>query len=158
MSDFHYQTMTDDLRADDVIGMMKAFYAELEVEADTSRFPDTVRFLLAHPDHGRIVLMFDGQSVAGYSILIQHWSNEYGGAILLIDELYVKPAARGRGLGREFFEMLKRELPWQPRIMILEVARSNPRAQRFYSSLGFTEKSNILMTSVIAPHGKVDTR
>jgi ribosomal protein S18 acetylase RimI-like enzyme len=146
MSNYRYQTITDDLHADEVIGMMKAFYAELGVEVDTARFPETIRFLLAHPDHGRIILMFDGQNMAGYSIIIQHWSNEYGGTILLIDELYVKPGARGRTLGRGFFEMLKRERPWQARTMILEVAKTNPRAQRFYTRLGFREKSNILMT------------
>jgi ribosomal protein S18 acetylase RimI-like enzyme len=146
MSNFRYETMTDDLYADELIGMMMAFYDELEVEVDASWFPETIRFLPAHADQGRIILMFEGQNVAGYSIIIQHWSNEYGGTILLIDELYVKPAARNQSLGRDFFEMLRRERPWQARTMILEVAKSNPRAQRFYGRLGFKEKGNILMT------------
>jgi len=146
MSNYRYETMTDDVCANEVLGMMKAFYDELDVEVDSSWFPETIRFLLAHPNHGRIILMFDDQNVAGYSIIIQHWSNEYGGTILLIDELYVKPAARNRGLGRDFFETLRRDRPWQARTMILEVARSNPQAQRFYKRLGFKEKGNILMT------------
>jgi ribosomal protein S18 acetylase RimI-like enzyme len=146
MSNPRYQTMTDDVRAAEVIEMMKDFYAELDVEVDTARFSETIRYLLAHPDQGQIVLMFDGKELAGFSIIIQHWSNEYGGTILLVDELYVKPAARGKGLGRNFFAMLKRERPWQVRTMILEVARRNTHAQGFYESLGFSEKENNLMT------------
>jgi len=65
------------------------------------RVPETIRFLLAHPNHGRIILMFDDQNVAGYSIIIQHWSNEYGGTILLIDELYVNLRAKS-GPGPRF--------------------------------------------------------
>src|SRR5580693_5091207 len=146
MNGHRYQTMTDDFHANEVVQMMKDFYGELEVKVDTSQFPETIRYLLAHPDHGRIILMFDGGDLVGFAIIIQHWSNEYGGTILLIDELYVKPAGRGQGLGRDFFEMLKRERPWQARTMILEVARRNTPAQKFYESLGFIEKENNLMT------------
>jgi GNAT superfamily N-acetyltransferase len=146
MSNHRYQTMTDDVHAAAVIQMMKDFYAELAVEVDTSRFSETIRYLLSHPDPGQIVLMFVGEELAGFSIIIQHWSNEYGGTILLVDELYVKPTARGQGLGRDFFAMLKRERPWHARTMILEVARKNTDAQKFYESLGFSEKENNLMT------------
>jgi GNAT superfamily N-acetyltransferase len=146
MSEYHYQTVTDERHSGEIVRMMKDFYAELKVEVDTSRFPETIRYFLAHPDQGRTVLMFDGSELAGFGIIIQHWSNEYGGPILLVDELYVKPHARGRGLGRGFFESLKRERPWQTRTMILEVSRRNLKAQKFYESLGFTEKENNLMT------------
>jgi len=146
MGNHRYQTVTDDVHAAAVIQMMKDFYAELDVEVDTSRFSETIRYLLAHRDQGQLVLMFVGEELAGFSIIIQHWSNEYGGTILLIDELYEKPAARGQGLGGDFFAMLKRERPWQARTMILEVARRNTQAQSFYESLGFSEKENNLMT------------
>jgi GNAT superfamily N-acetyltransferase len=43
---------------------------------------------------------FDRQ-VVGYALLMSFWSNEYGGELCNVDELYVQPAQHGRGLSTE---------------------------------------------------------
>ncbi len=42
------------------------------------------------------VLEVDGQ-VCGYALVISFWSNELGGKVWVIDEIYVDPEHRGRG-------------------------------------------------------------
>ena len=48
----------------------------------------------------------DGET-AGYGLLSLKYSHEAGGLELWVEELYVRPAFRGRGLGHEFFAWLR---------------------------------------------------
>lgn len=153
MSEITYQILAEERWVDELVEMMKAFYAEVEADPNVSSewFPATVRHFVNHPEQGRIIVFCDGAEPVGYSIVIHFWSNEYGGGVLLVDELFVQPAARGKGLARALFELLKRERPWNARMMVLEVARSRPLMQEFYRSVGFEEKGNALMTLRLEP-------
>jgi len=51
----------------------------------------TVKELRKNPSKGKIIIFEKRKVTIGYSILIFYWSDEYGGDILHIDELYVKP-------------------------------------------------------------------
>src|SRR5579862_851219 len=89
--------------ADDqtIIEMCLQFYSEdpgLEpVTAEHMR--RTLETLRREPSRGRaVVLEVDGQTV-GYSLLIAFWSNEFGGDVCEIDELFVAPSHRGVGHG-----------------------------------------------------------
>ncbi len=37
-------------------------------------------------------MFHEGVQLVGYAILIPYWSNEFGGNLLFIDELFVSPA------------------------------------------------------------------
>ena len=76
----------------------------------------------------------DGQA-AGYTLLIRSFSQEAGGPILWVDELYVRPAFRSRGLARELLRslMARDDLAG----LRLEVEPENPRAAELYRRLGF---------------------
>jgi ribosomal protein S18 acetylase RimI-like enzyme len=147
MSNVRYVTMSDETFLTDVVGMMEALYLEDEPapHVDPAKFPDTIRHLLAHPEAGRLTLFLEEQALSGYAILIPHWSNEYGGIVVLLDELYVRPSARQKGLAGGFLEKLKCERPWAATAVFLEVSRHNQRAQRLYESAGFREGRNRLM-------------
>ncbi len=49
-----------------------------------------------------------GGEAAGYAICCLSASQEACGRVLWLDELYIKPQFRGKGLGTEFFEFLRR--------------------------------------------------
>jgi len=73
--------------------------------------PQQVRLTLAklrdEPARGRaLVCEVDGNTV-GYALLIAFRSNELGGEVCNIDELFVEEQYRGRGLATSFFEMLR---------------------------------------------------
>ena len=54
--------------------------------------------LREEPNRGRAVICdVEGRTV-GYALLISFWSNELGGEVCYIDELFVAPLYRGRGL------------------------------------------------------------
>src|SRR5262245_59233023 len=62
---------------------------------------------------GALVLEIDG-GVFGYALLIAFWSNELGGEVCTIDELYIAPSKRGRGHATRLFEELAAETKLWP--------------------------------------------
>lgn len=105
--------------------------------------PDQVRRTLltlrAEPWRGRaVVLEVEGQLV-GYALLISFWSNELGGEVCDVDELFVAREHRGRGHATSLFAALDRgELwpgPWVA--LALGTTPGNADARRLYARLGF---------------------
>ncbi len=82
--------------------------------------------------------IFDYNSVpAGYALLSFTWSNESGGRVVWLEELYIKPDFRGMGFGSEFLAfMLDKYKPSTTRFR-LEVSEDNPAAKKLYSRFGF---------------------
>jgi GNAT superfamily N-acetyltransferase len=105
----------------------------------------TLRELREQPARGlALVLEVDGQP-QGYALLCSYWSNELGGEICTIDELYVAPPARGHRLGTALLESLVRgDGPWpgRPVALELEVSPQNHRARALYERLGFAGRRN----------------
>lgn len=148
MTRIHFETMKDLRRQADVVAMMHSLYSEDEAATpvDRSNFPRTVEQLLRQPACGRIVLFTDAGALCGYALLIPYWSNEFGGTLLFIDEIFVAEEERSRGIATRFFEFLKRERPFEAVALALEVSPGNARARKLYESLGFTLRSNSMLT------------
>ena len=86
-----------------------------------------------------------GQAL-GYVIITLGFSVEYGGRDGFIDDLYLVPAARGRGFGREVLEFtLERARELGIRTLHLEVETGNESATRLYRAAGFEETGRHLM-------------
>jgi len=105
----------------------------------------TLAALRAEPGRGRVVVLDLGAGPVGYALLIRFWSNELGGEICVIDELFVAPAARGQGHAGVLFAALERGAgPWPgvPAALALEVTPDNLRAQALYRRLGFGGKNH----------------
>lgn len=101
----------------------------------------TAAELLARPDKGRIVLFDLGGETIGYAIVIHYWSNEYGGDIATLDEIYVRPPWRGRGVGSAFIEHVA--ATWDGVVALqLEVTPRNGRALALYRRSGFEPDAN----------------
>lgn len=141
MDAINFSVMTDLEHRDDVVMMMRDLYEEDrgDFDVDPSRFASGVEHLIAHPSRGQIVLFSDGRAVRGYALLVPYWSNEFGGTLLFVDELFVVREFRSRGIGRSFFRYLEREQPFGPVALGLAVNPGNHRARRLYESLQFVE-------------------
>src|SRR5215472_1984632 len=118
--------------------------------------PGNIRFTLAalrhDPGRGRaVVLDIDGK-VSGYALLIAFWSNELGGEVCEVDELFVVPGQRGKGYGESLFAALARGELWPTPAVAIElgVTPDNARARRLYERLGFTQ-SGVLMIRRLQP-------
>jgi ribosomal protein S18 acetylase RimI-like enzyme len=108
----------------------------------------TLRALRRQPVRGvALVLEIDGRP-RGYALLISFWSNELGGEICNIDELYVAPAVRGKGHASSLMRGLRSEAslwPGKHVALQLEVTPRNAKARALYSRLGFCDAKNTTM-------------
>jgi GNAT superfamily N-acetyltransferase len=99
----------------------------------------TLDTLRREPWRGRAVVLEVGHRVVGYALLIALWSNEIGGEVCEVDELYVSDDSRGRGHGSALFRALDRGELWPAPLaaVALGVTPGNARARRLYEALGF---------------------
>ena len=143
-----FSTMSDLQHKEELVTMMQALYAEdkSDFPVDQSRFGINVECLVANPSQGRIVLFRQGELLCGYALLIPYWSNEFGGTLLFVDEMFVIPEVRNRGIGRSFFKFLDQTRPFEAVALALEVSPGNAGALRLYESIGFRQQRNLVLT------------
>jgi GNAT superfamily N-acetyltransferase len=115
-----------------------------EDPGDEPVHPEQVRRTLAtlrkEPYRGRAVVLDIDSKPGGYALLISFWSNEIGGELCEIDELFVAKEHRGKGHGSSIFEKIASGELWgkKPIAMSLGTMPNNSRARRLYESLGFS--------------------
>ena len=100
--------------------------------------PDTLlRYGFGPQPLFRAVLAFDDQPL-GLSLFFPEYSSWRGAIGLFIQDLYLRPAARGHGIGRGLLAASMTEsADWQPQFVTLMVQRKNASARGFYAALGF---------------------
>lgn len=92
------------------------------------------------------ILETDGNPV-GYLLLSFTYSNEAGGMVAWIEEIYVIKDCRGRGLGKEVFHFLEKEYGKKVKRFRLEVTQENVRAASLYQRMGYEELKYLQMIS-----------
>jgi len=113
---------------DAIVAMFMALNAEDPgpAPAEPQQMRVTLDRLRIEPYRGRAAVCEMNGRVVSYSLLIAFWSNELGGEICTIDELYVSPEYRSRGLATALFtELLDRDSRlWNasPAALALEVS------------------------------------
>lgn len=75
------------------------------------------------------------EKIAGYGLIAKTFSQEAGGVVVWIEEIYVKSEFRNQGLGSEFIEYVKTNIP--ARRYRLETEPENFKAQALYKRHGF---------------------
>lgn len=121
------------------IDCSKTFYSSSAVDhqVDESNFAATFD-LLMKDDPGVLgyILECDGER-AGYFLASFVYSNEVGGTVMLMEELFILPEYRGQGLATSLFDYVKANFSDKVRRFRLEVTKSNVRAARLYERMGF---------------------
>jgi len=102
-----------------------------------ARMCETLMTLRREPWRGRAVVLELVDRVGGYALLISFWSNELGGEVCQIDELYVAPELRNRGYGTSLFNAIGELWPTRLVAIALGVTPGNADARRLYERLGF---------------------
>jgi GNAT superfamily N-acetyltransferase len=98
----------------------------------------TLAAFRAEPHRGRAAVAdFEGFARA-YAFLVPFWSNELGGAVCQVDELFVEEGFRSRGIGRSLFDAIATVYPDERFVAIaLGVTPGNQRARALYERVGF---------------------
>ena len=122
-----------------VMPMVREFYHSSAVEHDVS--PEVLERSFrdaADPEEAALrgLLLLDGGEAVGYCYVTGLYSAEVGGKCLMIEEIYFKPQARGKGYGSELFAWLRKEYAGYARFR-LEVTAANEDAVRLYQRWGF---------------------
>lgn len=90
---------------------------------------------------GRFIMAEVDGATAGYALLSYYWSNEFGGRVVYIDELFILPAYRNHGLGTRLMESIF-ENAEEAVAFALEVTPKNDKAKALYERMGFREWPN----------------
>jgi ribosomal protein S18 acetylase RimI-like enzyme len=133
---------------DRVVSLVAAFHAEAGIEmSDEDRRAGLAPLLDGIP-HGVVYLIGPPRAPIGYVVITFGWSVEFGGLDGIIDELYVRPGVRKRGIASEALIALPRALAEGGlRAIHLEVDRDNKAALRLYKRAGFTARENYMYMS-----------
>lgn len=117
----------------------KEFYSSPVVIHDVSEdnFAHTFNLIVNNsPNVYGVILEHDGVK-AGYGIMSECYSNEVGGSVLWLEELFILPEFRSKGLATSYFQYVKANFGDKVKRFRLEVTKSNARAVRLYERMGF---------------------
>ena len=116
--------------------------APLGMEMTPMKIHQTFQEFTLKPEKGRIIVFEIDNRVVGYAILVFFWSNEFGGDVIEIDELFVQEDYRDRGIGKTFFQWLEETWHSQAVAFALQTTPTNERAIAFYQRMGFSLSKN----------------
>ena len=112
-------------------------------------FERTFDTLMKSDTYASAYIIEEAGEKAGYALLAKTWSQEAGGIVIWIEELYIRPEFRGYGLGTKFLSSVRKEFP-SARLR-LEVEPENTGAVALYKRLGFTPLEYV--SYVVEPDG-----
>lgn len=87
----------------------------------------------------------DGSEMAGFCVTNRMMQHEAGGVIVWVEDLYIRPAYQGQGLGSRFLSWLEDTLRGEAVMLRLETEPENEGARRLYQRLGYTDLGYLQM-------------
>lgn len=133
---------------DRLAALVRTFHAEEGLDMPDATREAALRPLVDGIPHGAAYLIGPVRAPIGYVIVTFGWSVEFGGMDGFIDEIYLRPAVRGRGIATEVMIALGKVLGEAGmKALHLEVDATNDKALRLYSRAGFANRDHYhLMT------------
>jgi len=136
--------------ADLFLELARAFHQE-DGHALNAAGEASIRDVAAGVELAPAFFLVEHGEIVGFFVLSLGYSPEHGGTDGFIDDIYIIPAARGRGLGRAAMELaLEQSRKCGIRVLLLEVEAENDRAYNLYRSMGFTDTKRRLLRLVLA--------
>ncbi len=131
-----------------LLPLTKEFYIEHPLEFNQERMQSGLSQLLENPDLGLAWIIKFESSTVGYLILTFGFSLEFAGRDAFIDEIYLRPEYRGRGLGEAAVAYAQEYAKASGITAIhLEVAKGKEQAIGLNEKMGFeSREGNFLMS------------
>jgi GNAT superfamily N-acetyltransferase len=136
-----------------LVGLMAEFYAEGGYALDHKRAATAFAALLDDDRLGYVWIIEEEHQDVGHLVLTLKYAMEYGGLVACLDDLYVKPDWRNRGLSTAALAEVCRFCQGTGiRAVTVEVSHNNGPAQKVYRRQGFAEPADRqLLTLPLAP-------
>ncbi|MDD2957417.1 MAG: GNAT family N-acetyltransferase [Lachnospiraceae bacterium] len=121
----------------DVREMMKLFYASPAVLSNGSEqiFDRDIENCVSACPYVEGYIFQEGKDIQGYAMAAKSFSTEFGKNCIWIEDIYIKPAYRGLGIGSQFFDFIEKKYP--DAVFRLEVETENERAVKVYEKCGY---------------------
>ena len=119
------------------LAMAERFYSSDAVAHSVPRvyLERTFDELMRSEDYALCYFFRHEDKTAGYALLAKTFSQEAGGPVVWVEELWLEPEFRGLGLGGAFLRQLPQLVPAAR--YRLEVEPDNVRAKALYARCGF---------------------
>ena len=123
--------------ANEVLEMMRVFYTSPAVHTDGSEeiFQNDIAACIGENSFLDGYVFMEQGKLLGYAMTAKSFSTEFGKPCVWIEDLYLKPEARGKGIGMQFFIELEKMYPGV--LLRLEAEEENVPAVRLYKKMGF---------------------
>jgi GNAT superfamily N-acetyltransferase len=139
-----------------VLSLVRSQFEEHQIAVSPDTLSEAIRAALTDPTRCAIFLAFDPEPI-GVAVAAFAWTLEHGGLVAWLDELFVVPACRGRGVGRRLLlRVLDAAREAGCRAVELEVEAEHARAAHLYAREGFAPLSRRRWSRRLAmPHAGV---
>ena len=133
-----------------LLRLMQGFYRDTDTPLDAKAAAHALAAVVGDPTLGRVFVIELGAEPAGYVVLSLGFSLEFLGRDAFVDELYVVPEHRGRGLGLAALRELESVATGLGvKALHLEVGPDNESALGLYRRAGFEDRRHRLMTKLL---------
>ena len=133
---------------DRLLPLVAAFHAETHIaQSDEGRRAGIAPLLEGSP-LGAVYMVGPALAPVGYVVVTFGWSVEFGGMDGFIDEIYIRPGVRGRGIATEVLTGLCKALG-EAGVMALhlEVNKDDEDTRRLYERMHFRPRDRYTLMS-----------
>ncbi len=131
-----------------LLPLCAAFHAEMGIDADDAHRENALSPLLEGAPFGAVYLMGPSRAPIGYIVLTFGWSVEFGGMDAFVDELYIRPGVRGRGMASDALTSIRNMLKKAGISAIhLEVRKDDEHTQNLYRRARFQMRDQYMLMS-----------
>ena len=121
---------------------------------DSARVTQVLQRFCADPALGSGWIASVAGKPIGYLLAVYVFSLEHLGLTAEIDEFFVLPSARGKGLGDELLELAEAEFNRRGCTNIaLQLGKGNDSARVFYRAHGYSERAGFELLDKMLPGG-----
>jgi diamine N-acetyltransferase len=133
-----------------ILAMMKEFNAIDNYPFNQPERTENLELLLENPDFGKLWIIWQGETVAGYTFLGFGFSFEFKGRDAFVDELFIRPEFQGQGIGKKAIDFIIDEAKKAGvKALHLEAEHHNERGLRLYRTKGFVDHKRFLLTKFL---------
>jgi ribosomal protein S18 acetylase RimI-like enzyme len=133
-----------------LLPFVRAFYHHFKYPFQETQKSDVLRHLVQDESLGLIILIKQGDSAIGYVLIAFSFSLEFDGAIAFIDELFIEPSGRQKGVGSQVLAQVESMCASLGlKAVRLESEAQNERATALYARSGYHDHKRHLMTKLL---------